>query len=80
MRMKLVLVSLIVSASAFAGDGKGGAAAAPAPGPADAKKMLPTQADYCVGGGGSTLSLWGHDRTSLFDEAGLRTLKLQRMP
>jgi len=46
----------------------------------DAKKMLPTQADYCVGGGGSTLSLWGHDRTSLFDEAGLRTLKLQRMP
>jgi hypothetical protein len=46
----------------------------------DAKKMLPTQADYCVGGGGSTLSLWGHDRMSLFDEPGLRTLKLQRMP
>jgi hypothetical protein len=46
----------------------------------DAKKMLPTQADYCVGGGGSTLSLWGHDRASLFDEPGLRTLKLQRMP
>jgi len=46
----------------------------------DAKKMLPTQADYCVGGGGSTLSLWGHDRTSLFDEPGLRTLALQRMP
>jgi hypothetical protein len=46
----------------------------------DAKKMLPTQADYCVGGGGSTLSLWGHARASLFDEPGLRTLKLQRMP
>ncbi len=46
----------------------------------DGKKMLPTQADYCVGGGGSALSIWGHDRTSLFDEAGLRTLNLQRMP
>jgi hypothetical protein len=46
----------------------------------DAQKMLPTQADYCVGGGGSTLSLWGHDRTALFDEAGLRTLNLQRTP
>ena len=46
----------------------------------DAKKMLPSEADFCVGAGGSTLSLWGHDRTSLFDEPGLRTLKLQRMP
>jgi hypothetical protein len=46
----------------------------------DDKKMLPSQADYCVGGGGNALSLWGQDRTSLFDEPGLRTLNLQRMP
>jgi hypothetical protein len=46
----------------------------------DDSKMLPSQADYCVGGTGDALSLWGHDRTSLFDEPGLRTLKFQRMP
>lgn len=46
----------------------------------DASKMLPSQADYCVDATNGRLSLWGHDQTSLFDQTGIRTLELQRMP
>jgi hypothetical protein len=46
----------------------------------DDSKMLPSQADYCVGDGGGTLSLWGHDRTSLLNQNGIRTLLLQKAP
>jgi hypothetical protein len=46
----------------------------------DATRTLPSQADYCVDGAGAALSLWGHDRTALFDEPGIRTLHLQRVP
>src|SRR5450432_344707 len=45
----------------------------------DASRMLPSQADYCVNGNNS-LSLWGHDRTSILDQPGIRTLSLQRSP
>lgn len=40
----------------------------------DTSKMLPSQADYCVGGGGMTL--WGRAQTSLLNQAGMRTLEL----
>jgi hypothetical protein len=46
----------------------------------DSSKTLPSQADYCVAGAGTALSLWGHDRAALFEEPGIQTLKLQRMP
>lgn len=46
---------------------------------ADASKTLPTEADYCVSDGGAAMALWGADRTSILDQAGLRTLKLQRV-
>jgi hypothetical protein len=46
----------------------------------DAAKLLPTQADYCVDAAQGTLALWGHDRTWLFDQPGIRTLKLRRGP
>jgi hypothetical protein len=45
----------------------------------DASRILPSQADYCVAGQ-SSLSLWGHDRTSILNQPGLRTLSLQRSP
>jgi len=45
----------------------------------DASRTLPSQADYCVQGQGS-LSLWGHDGTSILNQPGLRTLSLQRSP
>ena len=45
----------------------------------DASRTLPSQADYCAQGQGS-LSLWGHDRTSILNQPGLRTLSLQRSP
>ncbi len=45
----------------------------------DASRMLPSQADYCVQGSDS-MTLWGHDRTSILNQAGIRTLKLQRSP
>lgn len=44
----------------------------------DASKMLPSQADYCVDGQLGALTLWGHDRTSILNQAGIRTLELQR--
>jgi hypothetical protein len=38
---------------------------------------LPSRADYCVSG--DAMTMWGHDRTSLFDSPpGLRTLHLTR--
>jgi hypothetical protein len=40
---------------------------------------LPSQADYCVDGGGGTMTLWSHDQTDLWDQPGLRTVGLQRM-
>lgn len=44
----------------------------------DISKMLPSQSDYCVSG--SSMSLWGHDRTSILNQAGIRTLQLQKAP
>ena len=44
---------------------------------ADASKMLPSQVDYCVASPGQRMTLWGHDRTSIFDQTGIRTLELQ---
>jgi hypothetical protein len=43
-------------------------------------KQLPSQADYCVDSASGTMTLWGHDRTDIWDQAGLRTLVLERMP
>jgi len=37
---------------------------------------IPSQADVCVVG--DTLTLWGHDRTFIWDQAGLRTVVLMR--
>jgi len=45
---------------------------------ADASKKLPTQADYCING--DQMALWGHDRTSILDQPGIRTLQLRRTP
>lgn len=44
----------------------------------DMSKMLPSQADYCVDGGSGILSLWGHDQTSILNQSGVRTLKLNK--
>lgn len=38
---------------------------------------LPTRADYCVRG--NQMTLWGHDRTSIFDSNGLRTMNLHKV-
>lgn len=38
--------------------------------------LLPSQADLCVKG--DTLTLWGHDRTAIWDQPGLRTITLTR--
>jgi hypothetical protein len=46
----------------------------------NAAKMLPSEADYCVGRAGESLSLRGHDRTSLLNQTGIRTLELERAP
>jgi hypothetical protein len=40
---------------------------------------LPSQADYCVDPSGTTMTLWGHDQTDIWNTAGLRTINLQRM-
>jgi hypothetical protein len=40
---------------------------------------LPSQADYCVDASATTMTLWGHDQTDLWDQPGLRTVNLQRM-
>jgi hypothetical protein len=45
----------------------------------DASRMLPSEADYCVQGSDS-ITLWGHDRTSILNQPGIRTLNLQRSP
>lgn len=44
----------------------------------DLSKMLPSQADYCVANGGTSLNLWGHDRTSLLNQSGMRSLQLEK--
>jgi hypothetical protein len=46
----------------------------------DTSRMLPTQADYCVQPAAGSLTLWGHDRTSIFQQAGIRTLNLVKAP
>jgi hypothetical protein len=38
---------------------------------------LPSQADVCVTG--DTMTLWGHGRTAIWDQPGLRTVHLTRM-
>lgn len=43
----------------------------------DTSKMLPSQADYCVQGDKMTLS--GHDRASILNFAGMRTMSLDRV-
>jgi len=40
-------------------------------------KLIPSQADLCVSG--DTMTLWGHDRAPIWDQAGLRTVTLMRM-
>lgn len=37
---------------------------------------LPSQADLCVSG--DTMTLWGHDQTAIWDQAGLRTVTLMK--
>lgn len=46
----------------------------------EASKTLPSQADYCVDGSGTVMTLGGHNRTSLFEQDGIHTLALQRTP
>lgn len=41
-------------------------------------KLIPSQADFCVAG--DTMTLWGHDRAAIWDQPGLRTVNLQRVP
>ena len=41
-------------------------------------QSIPSQADICVGD--STMTIWGHNRTWVWDQAGLRTITLMRMP
>jgi len=40
-------------------------------------KLIPSQTDVCVSG--DAMTIWGHDRAAIWDQAGLRTVKLQRM-
>jgi hypothetical protein len=40
-------------------------------------QLIPSQADLCVGD--NTMTIWGHDRTWLWDQPGLRTISLVRM-
>jgi hypothetical protein len=46
----------------------------------DASKMLPSQADYCVDSASGSMAMWGHDRTSILNQTGIRTLELLRAP
>ena len=39
--------------------------------------ILPTQVDYCVRG--NQMTIWGHNRTSILNFAGLRTLVLRKV-
>jgi hypothetical protein len=41
-------------------------------------QSIPSQADVCVNE--NTMTIWGHDRTWIWDQAGLRTITLARMP
>ena len=40
-------------------------------------KLIPSQADLCVDG--DTMTLWGHDRAAIWDQAGLRTVTMTRV-
>jgi hypothetical protein len=40
-------------------------------------KQIPSQADVCVSG--ETMTIWGHNRAAIWDQAGLRTVTLMRM-
>ena len=40
-------------------------------------KLIPSQADICVSG--NTMTIWGHNRAAIWDQAGLRTVTLERM-
>jgi hypothetical protein len=40
--------------------------------------LIPSQADLCVSG--DTMTIWGHNRAAIWDQPGLRTLKLMRQP
>ena len=40
-------------------------------------KLIPQQTDVCVSG--DTMTIWGHNRAAIWDQAGLRTVTLQRM-
>jgi hypothetical protein len=42
-------------------------------------KQLPSQVDYCLDQS-DTLTLWGRGRTDIWDQPGLRTLILERLP
>jgi hypothetical protein len=42
----------------------------------DANKLLPSQVDYCVSPDRNSMTLWGHNRTSILDVIGVRTLNL----
>ena len=39
--------------------------------------LVPSQGDLCVSA--DTMTMWGHDRTWLWDQPGLRTITLTRM-
>jgi hypothetical protein len=39
--------------------------------------LIPSQADICVTG--DTMTMWGHDRTGIWDQAGLRAVTLMRV-
>jgi len=39
-------------------------------------KLIPSQADVCVSG--DTMTVWGHNRAAIWDQAGLRTVTLMR--
>ena len=38
--------------------------------------LLPSQADLCVSG--DTMTVWGHNRAAIWDQAGLRTVTMMR--
>ena len=41
-------------------------------------KLIPSQADLCVSG--DKMTVWGHDRAAIWDQAGLRTITMMRKP
>jgi hypothetical protein len=45
----------------------------------DDTERLPAQVDYCTAGGGASLTIWGHNRSSIWEQPGLRKLELRRL-